>query len=100
MVNPVNADPGHEYVILLNKSRKAIDLTNWQIVDKLNNRDVISSLIAPAGDTLKIMLTGNGAQLSNKGGSITLLNEQGLKIDGVTYTKADASKEGEVIELR
>jgi uncharacterized protein YukJ len=99
MVNPETEDPGHEYIILLNKSNKPIDLTNWQIVDKLNKRDVIGSLVAPAGDTLRIMLTGNGAQLSNKGGSITLLNEKGLKIDGATYTKADASKEGEVIEL-
>ena len=99
MVNPEKDDPGHEYLILLNKSNKSIDLTNWQIVDKLNKRDTIHSLVIPAGDTLKVKLTGSGAQLSNKGGSITLLNEKGLKIDGVTYTKADASKEGEVIEL-
>jgi uncharacterized protein YukJ len=99
MVNPESGDPGHEYIILLNKSNKAINLTNWQIVDKLNKRDVIHSLTIPAGDTLKVKLTGTGAQLSNKGGSITLLNEKGLKIDGATYTKADASKEGEVIEL-
>lgn len=44
-------------------------------------------------------LTGKGAQLSNKGGIITLLNKEGLKIDGVTYTQKDASKEGVLVEL-
>lgn len=99
MVNPESDDVGKEYLILLNKSSRAINLNNWQIVDKFNKSDVIDSLVIPAGDTLKIHLTGNGAQLSNKGGSITLLNEEGLKVDGVTYTKTDASKQGEVIEL-
>ena len=99
MVNPESDDPGREYLILLNKSNRAINLTNWQIVDKLNKRDTIDSMVIPAGDTLKIHLTGEGAQLSNKGGSITLLNEQGLKIDGVTYTKSDVSGQGEIVEL-
>jgi len=99
MVNPEGGDQGIEYLILLNKSREAIDLTNWQIVDKFNKRDIIGSQVIPSGDTLRITLTGNGAQLSNKGGSITLLNEQGLKVDGVAYTKSDASNEGEIVEL-
>src|SRR3954454_16533804 len=78
MVNPQNDDQDKEYLILLNKSSKAIDLSNWQIVDRLNKRDTINSKTIQAGDTLRISLTGNGAQLSNKGGSITLLNAQGL----------------------
>ena len=53
----------------------------------------------PAGDTLKVKLSGKGAQLSQKGGIITLLNKDGLKIDGVTFTAKDAGPEGTVIEL-
>ena len=33
-------------------------------------------------------------QLSNKGGIITVLNEQGLKVDGVSYTQQQASQPG------
>jgi hypothetical protein len=99
MVNPKGDDPRDEYVILLNKNDADIDLTGWQIVDKLNKKDIINTKIISAGDTIRITLSGAGAQLSNKGGTITLLNNNGLKIDGVSYTKEDASKEGFIVEL-
>lgn len=99
MVNLKGEEVGNEYVILLNKNDADIDLTGWQVVDKLNKKDIIDAKVIPTGDTLKITLTGEGAQLSNKGGTITLLNKDGLKIDGVSYTKEDASKEGFIVEL-
>jgi uncharacterized protein YukJ len=99
MVNPKGDDVGKEYVILLNKSAADINLTGWQIVDKQNKKETLGDLTVPAGDTLKVKLTGKGAQLSQKGGIITLLNKDGLKIDGVTFTAADAATEGIVIEL-
>jgi len=99
MVNPKGDDPRDEYVILLNKNDADIDLTGWQIVDKLNKKDIINTKIISAGDTIRITLSGAGAQLSNKGGTITLLNNNGLKIDGVSYTKEDASKQGFIVEL-
>lgn len=99
MVNPAGDDVKKEYIILLNKSTKAIDLKGWQILDKLDKRDTINQGVIQAGDTLKITLTGLGAQLSNKGGTITLLNKDGLKVDGVSFTKDDASHEGEIVEV-
>ncbi|MEQ1680481.1 MAG: DUF2278 domain-containing protein, partial [Nitrospira sp.] len=33
-------------------------------------------------------------QLGNKGGIITLLNNKGLKVDGVSYTAQQAKQEG------
>lgn len=100
MVNPRRDDVGKEYVILLNKSDQDINLDGWKILDKSKvNADLIKNKIIPAGDTLKIILSGQGAQLSNKGGIITLLNPEGLKIDGTAYTKSDAHSEGEVLEL-
>ena len=41
-----------------------------------------------------ITLSGKDAQLSNKGGIITLLDRKGLKVDGVSYTKKEASGSG------
>jgi uncharacterized protein YukJ len=99
MVNPKGDDVGKEYVILLNKSAADINLSGWQIADKQKKKDTLGNLTVPAGDTLKVKLTGKGAQLSQKGGIITLLNKDGLKIDGVTYTQKDADAEGMVIEL-
>lgn len=36
-------------------------------------------------------------QLGNKGGIITLLNAQGLKVDGVSYTQEDAQEQGHTL---
>jgi hypothetical protein len=99
MVNPAGDDVGLEFVILLNKSDQDIDLEGWQIVDKLNKKETITHQIIKAGRTRRIFLSGNGAQLSNKGGNITLVNADGIKIDGATYTAGDASAQGWVIEL-
>jgi len=99
MVNPKGGDPGKEFVILLNKSAEDINLSGWQIADKQKKKDTLDNRTIPAGDTLKVKLDGKGAQLSNKGGIITLLNKDGLKVDGVTYTAKDAGPEGVVIEL-
>jgi hypothetical protein len=33
-------------------------------------------------------------QLGNKGGIITLLDDRGLKVDGVSYTDQEAKREG------
>jgi len=99
MVNPTGDDVKKEYIILLNKSSQPVNLSGWQIVDKLKKKDVIGNKTIEAGDTLRIHLSGQGAQLTNKGGNITLLNKNLLKVDGVSYTQKDAAVEGELIEL-
>ena len=37
--------------------------------------------------------------LPNKGGIITVLNEAGLRVDGVSYTKAQANNPGWTIKF-
>ncbi|HEY4336822.1 MAG TPA: DUF2278 family protein, partial [Puia sp.] len=99
LVNPAGGDPGKEYVLLLNTGASPVDLNGWSLADANKNKDAIGKHTLQPGDTLKVVLTGHGAQLSNKGGIITLLNAQGLKIDGVTYTKGDAAKEGALVDF-
>ncbi len=45
-------------------------------------------------EPLGLTLSGEDVQLPNKGGIITLLDQNGLKVDGVSYTKKDASGSG------
>ena len=97
MVNPRVPDVGNEYVILINKSDQPATLDGWKILDKVKKADLISSQTIQGGDTLRIKLSGQGAALGNDGGIITLLNKDGLKVDGVTYTKTDASNAGELV---
>lgn len=50
-----------------------------------------------SGHAFTILLSGHGAQLSNAGGTITLLKRSGLKVDGVSYSKKAARIEGRPI---
>jgi uncharacterized protein YukJ len=96
LVNPGSDDVGHEAVYLLNTTDKDISLEGWAIADKQKKKEMLKGTIA-AGAPLVLVLTGKGAQLSNTGGIITLLNKDGLKISGVSYTKDQAGVQGKVI---
>lgn len=93
----VKPDAGEEKVYLLNTTDKDINLEGWMIADKLKKKEVVRNIILSGGDVVQIKLLGAGAQLSNEGGIITLLNNEGLKINGVSYTKKDAAKQGSLV---
>jgi uncharacterized protein YukJ len=93
MVNPVGPAPEHESVLLLNRSSDDVDLTGWQIADRMRRTCRVPSGPIAAGTTLEAPVT-DGVQLGNRGGSITLLDARGLKVSGVSYTAAQAEREG------
>ena len=94
LVNPKGDDPGLETVTLVNASPAPVDLTAWAVADRNKKRSPLPPGTLAPGETLRVQLDGKGAQLSNKGGIITLLDEQGLKIDGVSYTREMARRQG------
>jgi uncharacterized protein YukJ len=96
LVNAIES-PEKEYVTLLNMTSAAIDLDGWKIADRDKNKMALSGVLR-AGETVRIPLVPP-VILPNKGGIITLLNEAGLRVDGVTYTKAEASKPGWTIKF-
>lgn len=105
LVNPVgsenqgdsNVKP--EVVYLLNRSTEDISLKDWSL---LNTNDVALKIkdeaILAAGEMRKIVM--KQVPLSNKGGLISLLDERGNKVDGVSYTREQAKKEGELVIFR
>jgi uncharacterized protein YukJ len=92
LVNPVGNDQGKETVTLLNVTPQAIDVTNWQLADRFDKRHTLSGSIA-AGQTRVITLPIDVA-LGNNGGVVNLLDNQNRKMDGVSYTKEQAAREG------
>ena len=90
--NPVGPAPEQETVTLLNASPASIDLAGWKIADRLKKTHTLSGVIH-SGATLMVTLPQD-VQLGNKGGIITLLNDKGLKVDGVSYTAQQGRKEG------
>ncbi|OOP56197.1 MAG: hypothetical protein AYP45_10395 [Candidatus Brocadia carolinensis] len=94
MVNPKGDDAGRERVTLLNTTPDTIDLKGWSIADKNKRKTILASQELSPGATALVMLSNEGAQLSNDGGIITLLDKQGLKIDGVSYTREQVARQG------
>jgi uncharacterized protein YukJ len=91
LVNP-RQSPEVETVTLLNTTSQAVDLAGWTLLDRDENEMPLAGVIA-GGDTIRITLKAP-VMLPNKGGIITLLNVDGLRVDGVSYTKIQASNPG------
>jgi hypothetical protein len=70
-------------------------LKGWSLADKQKNKMPLSGTL-PKGATLQVAVKPP-MQLSNAGGIITLLNDRGIKVHGVSYTAAQAHQEGVTI---
>jgi uncharacterized protein YukJ len=96
LVNPTGSDPGRETVTLVNTTRSSIDLEGWMLADRFKRKQVLSGTIE-ASSTRTISLSGQEMQLGNDGGIITLLNPEGIKVAGVSYTKSNAQQQGRLV---
>ena len=96
-VNPAGHDPGLERVLLLNTLAAAVNLDGWELADKNKRRHPLDGIALEPGAARALTLPGTTIQLSNKGGIITLLNSDGLKVHGVQYNKNDVSEQGRTI---
>ncbi|SFH42574.1 Uncharacterized protein YukJ [Nitrosospira sp. Nsp14] len=91
MVNSKES-PEREWVHILNASDRVISLDGWQLADKQKAKMPLGGMLDP-GATVRVDVQPPVA-LSNKGGIITLLNQDGLKVHGVSYTKQQANQPG------
>jgi uncharacterized protein YukJ len=96
LVNGIQT-PERETVTLLNTSPQRVDLAGWFLLDKAEARTELSGQLEP-GVALAVAVKAPMV-LSNQGGLITLVNADGLKVDGVAYTKAQARNPGWTIKF-
>ena len=87
LVNTIES-PEEETVTLLNRSAAPVNLAGWHLADKNKEKTALSGEL-PAGGVLVVPVTAPMA-LSNRGGIITLLDADGRKIHGVSYTRDQA----------
>ena len=91
LVNPTQS-PEVEIVTIINTAPHDIRLDGWALLDTQKKRLPLKDVLA-AGATRTIRIQQPLA-LSNKGGIITLIDEKGLKVHGVSYTKDQARHPG------
>jgi uncharacterized protein YukJ len=95
LVNPRGPAPERETVTLLNRMRRPVNLDGWSLINTERERTKLSGTIAP-GESITVDVSPD-APLGNRGGTIGLLDADGLKVDGVAYTARQASHEGDVL---
>lgn len=91
LVNPVGSL--QRSVTILNATPEPVVLNGWKLADRKKMKLSLTGAL-DAGLALKIPITGGDFKLPKEGGIITLLDNEGLKVDGVSYTEKDASREG------
>jgi uncharacterized protein YukJ len=91
LINSVES-PEREFVTLLNTSNREIDLQGWKLADREKRKMSLRGKLG-AGQTLRVEVQAP-MKLSNQGGIITLLDPQGRKIHGVSYTRKQAQAVG------
>lgn len=97
MINPEGNDVGLEVVTLVNVAPAEVAITNWSLLDKNDKAHVIEDKALKPGEFFSIRLSGDNAQLSNKGGEIRLYNDQKKLIHRVSYSKTQARSQGVTI---
>lgn len=88
LVDPAGDEPGLETITLFNASPEDVNVDDWTIVDGNNRRSILKGTIR-GGAGAKVRLSGKGAQLYIKGGSISLFDEMGVLMHEVDYGKED-----------
>lgn len=97
LLNPVGADPGSETVTLVNTGPTSLSLDGWRLVDKMRNHYTLKETELRGGIAVTIVLPKDTVQLSNRGGEIRLVDRAGQTVHVVSFSKAQASREGETV---
>jgi len=95
MVHPLSGSGRHggqESVTLLNVCPAPVDLTGWVLQNRARQSWRLRGKLLP-GETREVPL-GASFLLGNAGGIVTLLNREGLKVHGVSYTAEQSAREG------
>ncbi|MEU9123166.1 DUF2278 family protein [Streptomyces sp. NPDC048506] len=93
LVNPVSATQEEETVTLVNTSADAVDMNGWHLSDQQRHLLSLPAESLDAGATI-VVPAHDGFHLDDDGGSITLLDPDGLKVHGVSYTEQQAERRG------
>ena len=95
LVNAKGDEAPAESVTLINRLDREVVLDGWNLSDKSKRRKSLTGIrLGPYGTVRVAVRKNSNMQLSNDGGIVTLLDAEGIKIHGVSYTKQDVAREG------
>ena len=92
--NPSGTDEGNEWVELQNVTNQAIDLTGWQMEDRMGRAESLMGTLQP-NEVKRFMISrssNESMQMTNKSGLIILRNSDSEEIATVKYSRAGSGK--------
>ena len=89
-------DPGHESITLMNTGANPVSLAGWRITNQIDQSKSLGGHADP-GLPIQITLDGSDVQLSNRGGTIRLLNQSGQAAHSVSYSRSQVRSQGETL---
>ena len=92
MVHPLADSSGQESVTLMNVCPDPVDLGGWHLEAPADGKLPLEGKLFP-GETREFPL-GECMSLGDRGGIITLINREGMKVHGVAYTAEQAARAG------
>lgn len=95
LVNPSGNEVGQEQVYLLNTTNQPVDLNGWQLEDGQRKRETLSGTIAARQVLIRTL--GGTLRLPNQGGTLTLYDNRGAKVHGVSYVQTDRMSEDTLV---
>jgi uncharacterized protein YukJ len=96
-INPAGDDRGVETVTLHNTTSAPVTLDGWMLDNGEDARHTLAGQLAP--DAQLVVPLPADVALSNRGGTILLLDAAGHPVDGVVYTRDHARDEGRTIRF-
>lgn len=90
LVNPDGVDTGKETVTLFNAGPAPAVLDGWKLMDRQNKAEDLTGTRIEVNQSVTLTLSGQGVQLSNRGGAIRLIDAESTLVDVATYSKAQA----------
>jgi len=96
MVNPKGPERAGEWVTILNVSEETINLEDWELRDKRGARCKLEKRRLRPGEAARVNPV-EPVMLGNKGGTISLINKDGQRVDRVKYTREQAKPQGKPV---
>lgn len=89
----LNPQQGNRNITLLNRTNEALNIDNWALVGHRGKSLSLDGVIMP-GEFKTIGISGDVPSIPEEGGTISLIDNQGIKVHGVSYTTPDYAKKG------
>lgn len=89
--NPEGEDEGREEITLLNRSKQSVELAGWSLRNQSGKRFDLRGAIK-AGQKMTVRPAAGEMPLSNKGGTVELVDPQGKSRQAVSYDDPPSGK--------